>query len=322
MWQTIGHEWAIDLLCRSLEQERVAQANLFTGPEGVGKTHLAWAFAAALNCERDVRPCGECRSCRLVARRGHPDVLLVEPDGARLKIDQARDLQHTLSLSPVMGRRRVAILTRFETATREAANALLKTLEEPPAQVVLILTASEADLLLPTIVSRCRVMALRRAPEGAISSALQERLGLADEQARMLARLAGGRPGWALRAAQDGALLASRAQDLDLLEELLRWGKVDRLETAERLSKRDDLPTLLALWQTWWRDLSLAALGCGDLVVNLDRLEAVRRNAAQITAQQANAAVGGLSRAQALLPKNVNARLALEVMLLNWQRVS
>jgi DNA polymerase-3 subunit delta' len=322
MWQTIGHQWAIDLLHRSLERNRVAQANLFTGPEGVGKTHLARAFAAALNCERDDKPCGECRSCQLIGKGGHPDVLLLEPDGARLKIDQVRDLQHTLSLSPVMGRKRVAILTGFEAATREAANALLKTLEEPSAQVVLILTASDADLLLPTIISRCRVMALRAVPEETIARALTERLGLAEEQAQLVARLSGGRPGWALRAAQDDSLLTNRAHDLDLLEELLRCGKVSRLEAAERLAKRDDLATLLALWQTWWRDLSLAALGCDDLVINMDRREAVRQAATRITAPQACATVSSLSQTQARLLKNINSRLALEVMLLKWQRVN
>ena len=246
----------------------------------------------------------------------------MEPDGARLKIDQVRDLQHTLSLSPVMGRRRVAILTGFEAATREAANALLKTLEEPPPQVVLILTASDADLLLPTIVSRCRTMALRATPEQVIAQALVERLGLVQQQASLLARLSGGRPGWALRAAQDDSLLAQRTQDLDLMEGLLRRGKVGRLEAAEQLAKRDDLATLLALWQTWWRDLSLIALGCDDLVVNLDRRDAVRQAAAHITAQQASAAVRGLAQTQTLLLKNINSRLALEVMLLKWQRVN
>jgi len=320
MWQIIGHEWAVELLRRSLVNGRSAQALLFAGPDGVGKTRLAWALAAALNCDANDPPCGRCRACGLVARRQHPDVLLVEPDGARLKIDQVRELQHTLSLSPVMGRQRVAILSQFESATREAANALLKTLEEPPPHATLVLTASDAELLLPTIVSRCRVMALRPVPMDTIAEALRTQKGVAAEQAQMLARLAGGRPGWALRVLEDDGLLAARGADLDLLEELVQAGRWERLDAAERLAKRDDLVDLLALWQVWWRDVQLAALGCRDLIVNLDRADAVTRAAGHLSAAEAARAVRGLARVRARLLRNVNARLALEAMLLQWQR--
>ncbi len=322
MWQTIGHEWAIDQLRQSLAGGRVAQANLLTGPAGVGKTHLAWALAAALNCERAEPPCGECHACSLVRRGIHPDVTLVEPDGARLKIEQVRDLQHTLALSPVVGRWRVAILTEFEAATREAANALLKTLEEPPAHVVLILTSVDADLLLPTIVSRCRIIALRPVPEATIAQALRERCGMPAERAAVLARLAAGRPGWALRAAQDDTLLQARARDLDSLEEILLSTRLERIEAAERLAKRDDLGDLLALWQTWWRDVELTGLGCDDLVVNLDRKEVVTRTSSHVSTSQASQVMRGLARARARLLRNVNARLALEALLLRWPRPS
>ncbi len=322
MWQTIGHEWAIDLIERALASGHVAQANLLTGPAGIGKTHLAWALAAALNCQGEARPCGVCQACTLTARGQHPDVTLVEPDGARLKIDQVRGLQHTLALSPVMGRWRVAILPGFEAATREAANALLKTLEEPPARVVLILTAADAELLLPTVVSRCRVLALRPVPDATIARALQDRLGISSEQAQMLARVSGGRPGWALRAAQDPALLAARSQQLAGLEELLSANRLDRLDAAERLAKADDLDDLLALWQTWWRDVALIALGCGDLITNLDHREPLQRAAAGLTAAGAVQVERGLARARAQLLKNVNARLALDAALLQWPRVN
>jgi len=123
-----------------------------------------------------------------------------------------------------------------------------------------------------------------------------------------------------LRVLEDDGLLAARGADLDLLEELVQAGRWERLDAAERLAKRDDLVDLLALWQVWWRDVQLAALGCRDLIVNLDRADAVTRAAGHLSAAEAARAVRGLARVRARLLRNVNARLALEAMLLQWQR--
>jgi len=178
MWSVIGHEWAVALLRRSLAENRVGHAYLITGSPQVGKTTLARTFAQALNCthpDADERPCDACRSCRLVSAGNHPDVPFIEPDGASLKIDQIRALQRQVALSPVEGRWKGYILREMERATAEAANALLKTLEEPPSHAVLILTASEAEVLLPTIVSRCQTVPLRPLSQQAIAQALVSR---------------------------------------------------------------------------------------------------------------------------------------------------
>ncbi|HEY1407660.1 MAG TPA: hypothetical protein VF434_01895, partial [Promineifilum sp.] len=169
--EVIGHEWAVRLLSNAIIHDRVGHAYLFTGLEHIGKSTLARTFAQALNCEAGVeqRPCGECRACRLTGSDRHPDVKIIEPDvndrGVKsIKIDAVRQLQAELSLSSYEGRHKVAILRRFDTATLSAANAFLKTLEEPPGHVVLILTALDGDTLLPTIISRCRRVDLRQIP--------------------------------------------------------------------------------------------------------------------------------------------------------------
>ncbi len=200
MWRTIGHQWAVEQLASAVGSGRISRANLFTGPERVGKLHLALEFAAALNCISDIPPCGACAHCTRIHAGVHPDVTIIRPDGGHVKIGQIRQMEYELALRPYEARWRVAIITEMQTATEEAENALLKTLEEPPAQAVLILTAVDAGLLEPTIVSRCRMLALQPVPADIIAEALKDR-GIEPALADETARLSGGLPGWALEAA-------------------------------------------------------------------------------------------------------------------------
>ncbi len=171
-WGIIGHTWAVDALRHAIAQDRVPHALLFVGPAGVGKRTLARAFARALHClapDVAARPCGHCRPCELIANDAYPDVHLIEtqrtPGKARerrdISIDQIRALQHQVSLKPYNGRWAVGIIADAHEMSDAAANCLLKTLEEPQARVVLVLTATDVTLLLPTIVSRCQVFPLR-----------------------------------------------------------------------------------------------------------------------------------------------------------------
>jgi DNA polymerase-3 subunit delta' len=317
-WQVVGHEWAVRLLQRAVAAGRVAHAYLFVGPPNIGKTHLARELAASLVCASEQPPCNACRACARARQGQHPDVSLVEPDGGRLKIAQVRALQRELSLSPYEARWRVCIVTDFHTATVEAANALLKTLEEPPGHVVLILTANDASTLLPTVVSRCQVLSLRAVPLHQVVEALS-RTGRGDEDTlRLIASLSGGRLGWALRVSQNPALLSARRQDIEALERLLQAPRADKILAAEQLGARNDLPELMRLWQTWWRDLGLVLCGCEDWVMNRDCLEALHRHTRRYGLSQAERSMRALEETLQQLEQNVSPRLALEVLLLGW----
>ncbi len=321
MWQTIGHAWASAYLQKTIETGRVAQATLITGPAEIGKTHLALECAAALQCRAEAgRPCGVCPDCLASLAGSHADLLLIEPDNGRIKIDQVRQIQHELALRPYVGRWRVCIVTGFETTTTEAANALLKLLEEPPAHAVLLLTALDPGLLLPTIVSRCRVLPLRPVPTQEIAQALVERYGAEPSQAQEIAQLSAGRVGWAIRACQDPALLEQHEADVQMLLELMPQGYAARLNAAEELAKRADVRTAVFEWQIVWRDMMLLAAGCQEhLIVNQKQLPRLRRLAKGIDLAQARAAAWRAQEVIGQIAQNVNPRLALETMLLSWQ---
>jgi DNA polymerase III subunit delta' len=341
-WQTvIGHTWAAQLLAEAITHGRTSHAYLITGPEQVGKTTLARLFAQALNCEAAPaeRPCGRCRACALIAGGRHPDVRLVLPEISgrgkhTLKIEAIRELQQGLSLAAYEARTKVAILKRFDAATVGAANAFLKTLEEPPHNVMLLLTANDADTLLPTIASRCRTIGLRPLPASVIEESLITRWQTPPEQARLLAHLADGRLGWAVQATQEPAILQERAANLAYLYEALAGSRVRRFELADRLTRKPEtLPDTLKTWLSWWRDLMLltqqrrsAEMGqtgtdgrpVAPPLTNIDQLAQLEPLARAWTAERARQSVQQTGRALWQLEHNANARLVLENLFLTY----
>lgn len=314
----VGHEWALDLLNRQQAAGRVPQALLLTGPPNVGKCTVARFWAQQLNCQQLSSPCGQCISCRKIISGNHPDVRIFDGDAQALKIEDIRNLQRELSLSPNEGRYRIVVLANFERATLSAANALLKTLEEPASQAILVLTATDPGALLPTIVSRCQMLALRPLANEVVVKTLQEHWQAEPEQAELLAQLAAGRLGWAVRALTDAEFLNRREQHLQELISLLLAGRAERLAYAHQLS-RDSvmLKEVLTLWLTIWRDLLLLQSGAAQTkIMNLNWQARLQQLAGHSTLADASNMVARLRTALINLERNVNPRLNLEVLLL------
>ncbi|MCB9452771.1 MAG: hypothetical protein H6672_15135 [Anaerolineaceae bacterium] len=326
-WSVVGHDWAVDHLRKGLVNDRIRHAYLIIGVESVGKDTLARAFAQALNCthtDEAARPCGECRSCRLIASGNSPDMIYSEldPNTGALKIEEIRTLMQKLALKPYEARYRIAVLRDFDHAQPRAQDALLKTLEEPAPHAILILLALTPDALLSTITSRSQLINLSPVPTPIIENLLQER-GAAPEQAGLIAHFSGGRPGWAIRALDDPEVLEQRTQALDMLEDCLVQNRAYRFNLAESLG-RDKLALypLLELWQTYLRDLVHVCSGSMHPPANPDRTETLHRLAGQMDMADALAALQATRDLLGKLSLNINTRLALEVMFLDYPGLS
>lgn len=317
-WGLVGHIWAVELLRERLEGSRLGHAILIMGPKGVGKMTLARRLAQAVNCTGDVAPCGECRACTLLARDAHPDLHLLEPDGAAIKIEAVRDLMTMLAMRPLEARFRVALIPDAERLTDAAADALLKTLEEPSPTSKLILTTQDTSDLLPTIVSRCQLVPLRPVPTGVIEGALVDGFGVAPDDATIYAGLSGGRPGWALRAANGSEVMERRATMIGVLIDALNGNRSHRFEVAENLRRmdREELNEMLEMWLTWWRDVLLLSEGSSVQPLNVDQLDDLSHLAEQAGSDGAREAITAIYETLRMLGRNANRRLALEVMFL------
>lgn len=325
-WGLIGHDWAEALLQRHIAQSAVRHAYLITGPAGLGKRSLAIRFAQALNCSYAESPgelCGrpDCRSCSLTPVERYPDLHLVAPDGTT-KIDEIRQLQAKLALAPYEGRWRVAILTDFHLATENAANALLKILEEPPPKVVLLLTAPDLSSLTLTVSSRCEQLALRSVERSAIEAALVQR-GVDLAEAGSLAALAAGRPGIAIALSEDPQRLEQRSLAVSELAGVLGAGRVERFAEVQRLIGRGPLPAqrervchLLEVWSDVWRDW--VHLGYGSAAKLYDPASAKRlaSGTPPVAPYELAAGLEAIARAQSAVLDNANLRLTLEELML------
>lgn len=327
-WGMMGHNWAVNLLAEHLRRQTLRHAYLFAGPAGVGRRTLALRFAQAINCPQPLAPgipCRQCHTCQRIERMQHPDLAVIQAEqvGGTLKVEQVRELQRSLALHPYEASYRIALLLRFEEAHPAAMNALLKTLEEPPERVILLVTAESPESLLPTIVSRCEVLRLRPLSADELAADLQQTAALSAEQAQFLARLAAGRPGYACQLHQNPALLEQRESWLDQMEKLLAADRIERFRYAERYQKdRDAFRNLVLIWLSLWRDVLLQALNSSVRLVNLDRQALIARLASQLDRDQIIRMVGALERTLNLLEQNVNVRLAAEVLLLDLPSVA
>jgi DNA polymerase-3 subunit delta' len=308
-----GHAHIIDILRRALESKRLAHAYLFSGPEGCGKRSVAIELIKAAYCG-GTDGCGSCPSCRKLASLQHPDLHIIEPDGAFIKIDQIRELQRNLAFRPYEAPWKACIIESADRLHQAAGNSLLKTLEEPPGNALMILLTSNPDAVLPTIRSRCQTVRFSPLPEGVIAELLAAK-GVDPATAHFAACLGGGSPGRAMELCSEETLAERR----NLLEQIfsLSLQDIGRLfSTAEKLAgDKDRIPEILDLTATFLRDLLLFQTGSPD-IVNSDMPELIAREAGKRSTDSVMRLVDEVNGIRRALQRNVNNRLAMDLLLM------
>ena len=316
----LGHDKPKALLREAVAKNKMGHAYLFRGPDGVGKKRTALTLAAYINCKSplDGDSCGRCTTCRKYFSGNHPDLILVEPDGAAIKIGQIRELKHQLTFPPLEAKVRVIVLEDIHTMRREAANSLLKTLEEPAPGNLLILTADLAGDVLPTILSRCQIISFGSLDHKDMAQVLMQENDMEESLAFTLAAVAEGSLGRAKLLWQEG-LLSLRQE---VVEGLL-LGQQNPAETIAqvfRLSEKgaalkENTSELLALIRLWYRDLVLVAAGGPEASIANKDLALFLPAAAQLwSLRQLQQKLQRLDLAERQLLRNCSRTLVLETL--------
>ncbi len=334
----IGHQKITDFLTGSIKSGRLAHAYLFVGPSQVGKKTVALEFIKNLQCQKPKNSsqgfsfCGECESCQKIEKDFHPDILKIEAGGQALltnesddsvleksiknqeiKIEQIRQLQHQVNLSPFFAPCKAVIIDGAEQMTQEAANCLLKTLEEPPPKSLLILISSNWQRLLPTIISRCQLIKFSSVKSDLILQGFKK-LGFGDDlKTRQAVKFAGGRPGAAINFLKDTNSGGHQEQAVKELKKILEKDLVEKFKFAQKLSQNIFwAQRVLGDWLIWFRDQMLLLVGVSNLGVFNEKSALSGYSLSQI-----RDIIKNIQEAQILLAESgFNARLILENLMI------
>jgi DNA polymerase III subunit delta' len=319
--EIIGHHRPLEILRLALGNERLHHAYLFVGPEGVGKRTVALALAKAIHCRETKNDyCDRCPDCARIQAGNHPDVRLVQTleDKKEISIKQVRELEKELNFRSFSGKRKIAIIDPATLLNASSQNALLKTLEEPPQNSLIVLVAPNAGVLLPTLRSRCLRIAFGPLARDEVTRFLVSKEGINQDEASLRAALSMGSLGTAIKFDKD-ELLEKRRSWAALLLPLSAGDYRGAIAAAEALaSNKEECLGFLEWAETWYRDLLVhAATENSEEMVNVDMLKEIGSQSAKGDFEQMLASFAQTARAAGRIQRNLNRRMVLESLFFN-----
>lgn len=313
-----GNTPLVSQLKMAASSGKVSHAYLFLGGAGAGKRLIANTFAKALQCESGANaPCGNCRSCQAFDNGNHPDIIYVRGEKKNIVVDEIREqILETVDLKPYHYQKKIYIIEKADAMNVQAQNALLKTLEEPPAYAVFLLLAERAEAFLPTILSRVVTMKIRPLSEDTMAEYLMQKAFLPQEESHVLAAYAQGRIGQALELKEDESFREMRQDILGKLEALPSMNEGEAYLLAKELEVYKNDLRFLDIMELWYRDL-LAAKSLREerYLIQKDKKDAIFRSA-KAPAEQLAKKAQSIRKARMRLAQNANFRLTMEVMLM------
>ena len=317
----IGHEQIIEHLQNAIELDKVSHAYIINGEKGAGKMLIADAFAMTLQCEKQERiPCLKCRSCKQSLSGNQPDIIHVthEKPGS-ISVEEIRtQLNSDIMVKPYSSPRKVYIIDEADKLTVQAQNALLKTIEEPPAYAVIVMLTSNADALLPTILSRCVQLNIKPVADKVLKRYLMERLRVPDYKADLSIAFARGNVGKAVALASSENFDLIKKDALDMLRYLEDMEIHEVVEWVKKISDyKLEINDFLDILMVWFRDVLLfKATNDVNMLIFKDEVQEIKKKAARSSYNGLEEIINAIEKAKVRLNANVNFDLTIELMLL------
>ncbi len=319
--EIIGQEQIKEHLQRALQLNKVSHAYLINGERGAGKEYIADVFAMALQCEKgETEPCMECHSCKQAMSKNQPDIIRVTHEKPNtIGVEDIRDqVNKDVQIKPYSSKRKVYLINDCEKMTPQAQNALLKTLEEPPEYVVIILLTTNASLLLPTLLSRCTVLNMKPVEDKVVRKYLMEKLQVPDYQADICVAFARGNIGKAKSLASSEDFDKIKEEAVTVLKYIHQMEISDLIQAIKKIGEyKVDIHDYLDIITIWYRDVLLlkATNDATDLVFK-EEIKYIREQANKSAYEGIETIIKAIEKTKQRLDANVNFDLALELLML------
>lgn len=319
----IGHRDIIDNLKSAIEKGQISHSYLFEGEESIGKKKVALSFAKTLLCKsKGLEPCNKCNSCLKFDNFNHPDFTLVEPEKDIIKKEKIDDVLNKINIAPLESQRKIIVIDDSHSMRVETQNALLKTLEEPPNYINIILITSNSNNIIPTILSRCQVITFYPIPKDEIEKLLVSEYGKTEEEANFIAHFTKGSLGKSIAYSKSQDFFKQRDETLDIIDQIVRGDKFNIFTSIDFFNKhKDAYEEMLDIILYWFRDLIIyKKLGPSELLINQDKTTLLS-NQSFLSEDRINGIIEKTMETRENIKRNVNYQLAIETMLLNMQEV-